>query len=153
MHTISVVLVDDNPSFLRVLTSFLPAESQGEFQVVAAVADGRQAVPCVTATLPDVVCLDLNMPEVPGLVLLPQLRAQVPQAVIVVVTMHEDEHLRQATLALGADAFVSKATIASSLLPTLRRLVAARNDTASARSAEPADSAAAPVPPRPLGTS
>ncbi len=126
MGAVSVLLVDDNRPFLRVLSRFLQEESQGGVEVVASVSEGREAIARAIATQPDVVLLDLNMPEISGMAILPRLREKMPQATIVVLTMLDQDDVRKATLATGADGFVSKARIESDLLPTIHGLVSAK---------------------------
>jgi DNA-binding NarL/FixJ family response regulator len=123
MRPISVLLVDDNRILLREIARFLQAESRGEVMVVGSVSEGREAITRATAAQPEVVLLDLNMPDIPGMVILPRLREQMPEAIIVVLTMMDREGVRQASLQTGADGFVSKAYIERDLLPTIRRLV------------------------------
>ena len=132
MRSISVLLVDDNRRFLDVLSRYLQEASEGEVRVVGTVADGREAVPRAIAAQPDVVCLDLYMPDLSGQLILPRLRAQLPQVTIVVLTVQDQEAVRHTTLAMGADGFVWKEHIMSDLLPTIRDLVAAK------RGAQPA---------------
>ena len=110
MWPIPVLLVDDNRAFLRVLTGFLRDESREEFMVVASVSDSREAIAQASATQPEVVLLDLNMPHISGLALLPRLREQMPQATIVMLTLSDGADVHRATRALGADGFVSKLT-------------------------------------------
>ena len=124
MRPISVLLVDDNRCFLDVLSRYLQAMGEGEVQVVGAVSDGREAVARALATQPEVVCLDLHMPGLSGMSLLPRLREAMPLVTIVVVTTQDQEYMRQRTLAMGADGFVAKEDITNDLLPTIRDLVA-----------------------------
>ena len=72
---------------------------------------------------PQVILTDLAMPEMHGLDPIPRLRASLPDAVIIVLTLMDPRSYRAAVLAAGADAFVSKATLEGDLLPTIRRLV------------------------------
>ena len=132
MGPLSVLLVDDNRHFLGALSSYLQGMGEGEVRVVETVSDSREAVTRATATQPDIVLLDMNMPYLSGLDLLPRLRALLPQAIIVMVTMEDEEDVRQATLALGADGFVSKLEITGALWPTIQRLVSARRGTREA---------------------
>ncbi len=130
MRPISVLLVDDNRVFLDVLSPFLEEASEGAVRVVGVVSEGREAIGHATAAQPDVILLDLKMPDVSGVVILPELREQLPHAIIVVLTMLEQEHVRQAALAEGADGFVTKSKLASDLLPTIRGLVSFKHGSA-----------------------
>ncbi len=128
-QAISVLLVDDNRTLLRVLARFLVDASQGEVAVVGTVEDSREAVMRAAILHPDVILLDLQMPHIGGQTLLPRLRARVPEAIILILTSQDDPAVRRAMLALGADGFVSKTNITDDLLPTLQGLVAVKRST------------------------
>ncbi len=121
---LSVLLVDDNPTFLRVLQDFLADYGAGLVQVVGAVVGGRHAVAQAEQLHPQVILLDLQMPDVPGLDLLPPLRTRLPEALLIALSLRDPEEYRAQTLAAGADAFVAKACLARDLLPTIQRLAA-----------------------------
>ncbi len=135
MGTITVLLVDDNPIFLRILARFLEEESGGDVVVVGSLIGGRDAVARARALRPRVILVDLDMPGQSGLDLLPSLREQMPDAVIIVLTMMDPESYRGLALAAGADEFVHKALLERHLLPTIRRLTANPRSEALAPSA------------------
>lgn len=120
--TLSALLVDDNPHFLRILARFLAAHGDRTVQVVGTVVGGRDAVAQAVWLRPDVVLVDLNMPDVPGLQLLPQLRRTLPDAILVALTLTEPGEYRKDALAAGADEFVSKASLECDLIPAIQRL-------------------------------
>ncbi len=126
MQPISVLLVDDHRDFLRVLARYLQVASEGQAVVVGVVSDGHEAVAKALTAQPEVILLDLKMPDPSGVVLLPQLRKALPHAIIVVLTMAEEAYARQAALADGADGFVTKSKIAGGLWPTIQELVSAK---------------------------
>ncbi len=135
MGTTTVMLVDDNPIFLRILARFLEEESGGDVVVVGSVIGGGDAVARARALRPHVILLDLDMPGQSGLDLRPSLRGQMPDAVIIVLTMMDPESYRELALAAGADDFVQKALLERHLLPTIRRLTADPRSLALAPSA------------------
>jgi CheY-like chemotaxis protein len=77
-----VVVVDDTPEARRLIRRIL--QSQGDFEIHEA-ADGRQAIELVNRTMPDLVILDLMMPEVDGFAVLDALRGQPQTANIPVI--------------------------------------------------------------------
>src|SRR2546426_12265904 len=83
---IKLLLVDDHPIVLDGIKSHLCA--QPEFEVVGDAANGQEALRKAMLTLPDVVLLDINMPHMNGLDAMTSLRRQVPNAKILVLTMH-----------------------------------------------------------------
>jgi DNA-binding NarL/FixJ family response regulator len=119
---ISVLLVDDNPIFLRILTQFLEAHSGRELRVVVSADGGAKALTLVPSLKPQVILTDLAMPEMFGLDLIPRLRASLPEAIIIALTLMDPGSYRAAVLAAGADAFVAKDTLGRDLLPTIRHL-------------------------------
>lgn len=116
----SVLLIDDTPTFLGMVTRFLEAEGQDEVRVVGSVVGGQDAVAQATRLKPDVILLDLAMPGVCGLDLLPPLRRTLPEAILVALTVLDPEEFRERAIAAGADAFVSKASLEHDLLPAIR---------------------------------
>ena len=125
MAQISVLLVDDNPTLLRVLSRFLEELSAGAVRVVGTVLGGREAEAQALALQPDIVVVDLQMPDVPGLALLPRLRVSTPRAKIIALTLMDPLSARPAALAAGAHAFVSKAAVTEDLVPVIQCLAAA----------------------------
>ena len=121
MSPISVLLVDDNPTLLRVATRFL--EKHDEVVLVGTAVGGVGALARAQELRPDVILLDLAMPDLPGLEVIPRLREAVPEMRIIALTMLDTEQYRTAALATGADEFVPKADLSTDLLPAIRRVV------------------------------
>jgi DNA-binding NarL/FixJ family response regulator len=119
---LSVLLVDDNPHFLRILGHFLSEHGEGEVKVVGSVVGGRDAVAQAERLHPEVILVDLKMPDVPGLQLLPRFRKMLPDAILIAVSLMDPDEFREDTLAAGADAFVSKVHIERDLIPAIRGL-------------------------------
>ena len=135
---LSVLLVDDNRTFLRILTRFLSEQSEGALSVVGSVIGGQNAVAEAQRLQPDIILLDLAMPDVSGLALLPTLRKTLPDAIIIALTLMDPDPARQAALAAGADAFVSKISLERDLLPAIQRL-AVRESGSGHEMLRPAD--------------
>lgn len=120
--TISILLVDANPTFLgavRQLLAMLPG-----VQVVGEAHDGREALVKAAELKPDLLLLDIAMPEMTGVAVALRMKswAQVPR--IVFLSMHDSPAYRDAARNVGALGFVGKVDLVDSLLPILERLVA-----------------------------
>lgn len=103
--TVRAVVADDHPVFrsgLRVLLEDLGVDVVGE------AADGAAAVEVALATRPDVVLIDLRMPDVNGLEATRRLTAAAPEVRVLVLTMVEDDDTVFAALRAGAAGYLLK---------------------------------------------
>ena len=103
---IRVVLADDHPAFLRGLATML-AESD-EVEVVGTATTGAAAVAAVRELLPDVVVMDLHMPELDGVEATAQVRRLAPGTAVLVLSMHDDDASLRAALQAGASGYLLK---------------------------------------------
>ncbi len=100
-----VVLIDDDPEILSLYERIM---AQAGLQVVGTATDGNQGVLAASATNPDVIVLDLSMPNADGLEALLTLRKADSSARIVVVSGFQAQHVEPVVLELGAHDYVSK---------------------------------------------
>jgi DNA-binding NarL/FixJ family response regulator len=114
-----ILIVDDHPSFRS--TARMLFESEG-YEVVGEAADGAEAIGLAQALQPDIVLLDVAMPQVNGLEALPRIKAERPETKIIMVTVHDEDAYRRAAAERGADAFLLKKTLTTTLLPTIQHL-------------------------------
>ena len=115
---IRIVLVDDHAVLRAGLTALLNAEA--DMTVVGEAGDGAASLPVVADRQPDVVLLDINMPNMGGLDALGELRKVAPKSRVLILTMHDDQtYLRQA-LAQGAAGYVLKQAADTELLTAIR---------------------------------
>lgn len=104
---IRVVLVDDVPE-LRLLVR-LTLEEDPAIEVVGEAANGRDGVHVVEAANPDLVLLDLSMPDMDGLEAIPLMREHAPNARVVVLSGHEAGRVSLEALDQGASRYINKA--------------------------------------------
>jgi DNA-binding NarL/FixJ family response regulator len=116
-NPIKVFLVDDVPE-LRLLVR-LTLEEDDSIEVVGEASNGREGVEGVVRAQPDVVLLDLSMPDMDGLEAIPLMRAAAPGARLVVLSGHEAGRISLEALDQGATRYVNKA----SDLDTIRQIV------------------------------
>jgi DNA-binding NarL/FixJ family response regulator len=117
-----VVLVDDDGAILKAISRFLSVE----FDVAAAVTDGRSALDTVPRLDPDLVVLDISMPGLDGLQTAAELKRLGVRAKIVFLTMNEDDGFVANAMRVGAMGYVVKTLASSDLLPALRHAFAGR---------------------------
>src|SRR3954449_1652474 len=103
---LSVVLCDDHKLVSGGVRRAL--EETGDFDVVGEATKGGQVMPLVGRTNPDVVMLDLRMPEVDGLVTLEQIKKRHPTIKVIVLSVSTDEALIENVLKRGASAYIVK---------------------------------------------
>jgi CheY-like chemotaxis protein len=99
-----ILIVEDNPSVRRMMVSFLSRVADE----IRECGDGAEAVAAYSQWRPDWVLMDIKMGDVDGLTATGRIKAQFPEAKIVIVTNHDDEDLRQAADEAGACAYVLK---------------------------------------------
>lgn len=122
---IRVLLADDHDILREGLKALL--SMQGEMEIVGEAYTGREAVELAERLKPDVVLLDVSMPELDGLEACRRIRAHAPQAQVLILTMHErEDYLRQA-LEAGAAGYLVKRTAAAELRLAVRAV--AHGDT------------------------
>jgi DNA-binding NarL/FixJ family response regulator len=103
---ISVVVCDDVPGMRRLARIVL--EEEGDIEVVGEAADGRAAIQEARRCQPDVVVLDLSMPEMDGLEAIPAIHEAAPRTKIVVFSGFADEKLAATVLSRSASRYVRK---------------------------------------------
>lgn len=115
MKSLRVLIADDDGLTLmllrRILLSF-------EHEVVAAVGDGQQAVQLARETNPDLLILDIRMPELGGLEAARQIRAQRPVPIII-LSAHTESGLGSEAAGAGANAYLVKPFTAEQLKPAI----------------------------------
>jgi DNA-binding response OmpR family regulator len=99
-----ILIIDDEEPVLEVLREYFTERGYA----VTTVTDGRKAVTAFTRERPDVVLLDVRMPDMDGLAVLERLQACDPTTPVIMVTANEDEALARDTLAKGAFDYVAK---------------------------------------------
>ena len=117
---IRAVVVDDSEAFLAEAARFLMSDQR--IDVVGRASSGREALELLPRLKPDVALIDLTMPGIGGLETTRQIKQWPDPPRVVILTLHQAPAYVAAAREAGADAFVSKAEVADSLLPTIHEL-------------------------------
>jgi len=115
---IRIVLADDHIVMRNGLRLLL--ERQPDFEVVGEAADGRQTVEICDGLRPDVVVLDIAMPNLNGIEAARQISAKLPHTAIVILSMHSDEGYVLRALKAGARAYLLKDSAETDLINAIR---------------------------------
>ena len=115
-----VVIADDHEVARRGLVATLTAT--GRWTVVGQAGNGRDAVRLVETHRPDVVVLDLSMPEVNGLEATRQILEARPETPVLIVTTHESEQLVREVMSAGARGLVLKSDAGRMLVRAVEAL-------------------------------
>ncbi|HJZ95131.1 MAG TPA: response regulator transcription factor [Candidatus Solibacter sp.] len=118
MKSIRILLADDHTVVRKGLRLLL--ESQPGLSVVAEAADGRTAVALAERETPDVVVMDVAMPQLNGIEAARQITAKHPQIAVVFLSMHSDESYVLKALKAGARGYLLKDSAEHDLIQAVR---------------------------------
>ena len=122
--TIRVLIADDHVLLRAGLRALL--NSLSGFEVVGEASNGAEAQQLVKELRPDVVLMDINMPDHGGIEATRQLQQSCPEVNILILTVHEDKSLLQEALQVGASGYILKRALESELTNAIRSV--ARGD-------------------------
>ena len=115
--SIRVLIADDHPVFRFGLKALLKVEAG--FAVVGEATDGREAVAMAAELRPDVVLMDINMPQLNGIEATRLIQEKSPESGVLIITMFEDDTLFSAMQA-GARGYIIKGTEGDDVLRAIR---------------------------------
>jgi DNA-binding NarL/FixJ family response regulator len=118
-NMIRVLLVDDQPAVRRVLRVRFQLEP--DMQVIGEASTGSEALTLAQILTPDVVLMDIEMPDMDGIEATVALKSVVPLSAVVLLSIHTDRQTRMRAQAAGAVAFVEKRGTTDILLATIRQ--------------------------------
>lgn len=102
----TILLADDHPLFRKAVREIL--EKQDDFVVLAEAANGMDAVSLAIQLVPNVVIMDIGMPQLNGLEATQQIKAKCPQIAILVLTIYDDVEHILSILDAGAAGYLTK---------------------------------------------
>jgi DNA-binding NarL/FixJ family response regulator len=122
MSKIRILLADDHETILQRVCGLLGKD----FEIVGTANNGRDAVVATLRLNPDVLVIDISMPVLNGLQAVRQLQSAKQDTKVVILTVHTDQDFVTAALSAGASGYVTKADVATDLVPAIHEALAGR---------------------------
>ncbi len=119
---IRLLLCDDHAMFRQGLRSIL--ETEDDFRVIGEAATGREAVLHALETRPDVILMDIQMPELDGVAATKAILADQPDATVIILTMYRQDKYVFEAIKAGARGYMLKDSDANDLISAIRRVAA-----------------------------
>jgi two-component system, NarL family, response regulator len=123
-RSIRVLVVDDHPIVRQGLVSIL--EDEPDMEIVGQASDGNEAIAQFRLHQPDVVLLDLRMPQLGGVEVITAVRAEAPDANIIMLTIYDTDEAIYQGLRAGARAYLLKDTPCDEILEVVRAVYEGR---------------------------
>ncbi len=117
---IRLLIVDDNLQVRQDLHQLLTLS--GELEVVGEAGSGQEAIDLTDLIHPDVILMDLAMPEMDGYAATRQIKANLPQCRVIALSVHSYPLARQKASQAGMDGFIEKGTPLPEILHTLQQI-------------------------------
>jgi two-component system response regulator NreC len=118
---IRILIADDHGVLRAGLRALL--NSEPDLGVVGEAADGHEAIRLAKALQPDVVLMDISMPDLVGIEVTRQLVASQPGVHVLILTVHEDKALLREAMRAGASGYIVKRAVGSELVNAIRAVV------------------------------
>lgn len=117
MPEIHLLLVDDHEIVRTGLSMLL--ESESDIKIIGQASNGLQALEMAAQLHPDVVIMDITLPDISGIEVTRRLKAQNPEIAVVALTIHEDQQYFFEMLQAGADGYVPKRAASDDLIKAI----------------------------------
>jgi DNA-binding NarL/FixJ family response regulator len=140
MRLVKVLIADDHRLLVEGTKQAL--ERAGGFEVVGEASNGAQVLPLVRRLHPDLVLLDMRMPQMDGLTCLAKIRKDFPKVKVAMLSVSQDPELIQAALKRGASAYIVKTVDPDDLAAALRQAMNGTVFTTVGVSEDPGERAA-----------
>ena len=136
----SILIVDDNGTMRELLRGILRSVEHSDYEVIGSATDCETAMEQALKLRPDIVCLDILMPKGNGLDVLAQIRKELPQTVVLMVTGSSDSATVKAALDAGASGYIIKPFNSATVLSMIDQAVEKSRElkAAAPKSTDPA---------------
>jgi len=124
VKVISVLVVDDHTMVREALVAVISAEQ--DLQIVGQASNGREGCEKAAKLRPEVVLLDVSMPDLGGIEAAQRIRASLKTVRIIMLTAHEEDPYVERALEAGVDGYLSKNSAAATLPQAIRDVVSGR---------------------------
>jgi two-component system invasion response regulator UvrY len=118
MQITRTLIVDDNANFRQQVKEFLAFES--DIEVIGEAANGQEAILRARELKPDLVLMDVRMPGINGIDATRQLKDEMPELKVIIVTVFDLQQYKEAAMASGANGYIAKGSVIEELVPTIR---------------------------------
>ena len=118
----SILLVDDHPIFRQGLAAIL--KNEADLKVVAEASDGNMAVEMMREHAPDIVVMDISMPNLDGIEATRQILAEFPGTKIVALSVHSGKRFVRDMLQAGAAGYILKESVPEEMIDGIRTVLA-----------------------------
>ncbi len=118
MPTIKVLIVDDNAKFKKSVKNLLSNEQ--DIEVIGEAREGKEAILKAKELKPDIVLMDVRMPEMGGIEATRRIRQIIPETKIIILTIYDIDEYRKAATNSGAVAFILKKFMRDELVQNIR---------------------------------
>jgi len=125
LGSLRILIVDDHEAVLRGIRSLL--SSRTDWEICGEAKDGAEAVEKAKAIRPDVVLMDVSMPQMDGIEATRIIRRQVPTTAVIIVSQNEPGGIASQVAEVGAVAYVDKNKMSLELLAAIEKVAATRN--------------------------
>jgi len=119
-----IFIADDSDAVRKAIKALLISDSN-EWLVCGEAADGSQVISGAAETMPEVILLDLSLPQVPGTVLAKKLREAVPTATLIIMSAQDPSVIRRIADSFRVEYCLPKSSLGTDLIATLENI--ARN--------------------------
>ncbi len=120
MSKIRVLLVDDHAIMRDGISALL--DLQDDIEIVGEASEGKEAIEKARELVPDVVVMDISMPEMDGLEATRRIKKKDPTVKVLVLTQHDDREYILSTIKSGSDGYLPKRALGSELVAAIRAI-------------------------------